>query len=554
MRAERTRHRPCALRSALCALITALLLTCAPHEHRPPPPPPRVLFIGLDGADWQLLDQYCADGTMPNLAALVRSGDKRVLLTQHPPLSPLVWTTMMTGVSPLEHRILDFTRFDPVTRTREAITSDERAVPAIWNMATAHGKKAGVFGMWATDPPEAINGMIVSDRAIHEECQRAVGSAQRAEEATDSARCALCAGRSDLMRRTECETEATHRAAREWIVKNQPDLAIVYFQGTDIVGHLFAPYMDDPRYRDIPRRYFARIDQIVGDYRDLATRLHATLVIASDHGFDWQTKRPPESSTAIATAAKWHRDEGILLRWSPRRQILPRITTTTLRVDQICPMLLGLLGLPSDVREYRRGWHRVAPAILPANRSATDAGRIAAATQREEIKKLTALGYIGASEPSQGPAGSTRTSASFNNEGVILRERKRDDEALVAFENALRVDPRSPTAMWNLSDLLHHLQRDRPRADALLDAAIEINPKEPRWLLARGRYALERHDCRAAREDFTHAIRLSPDNALLYASLGASEACLGHEAAAREAFRHSIALDPNQPEIARLLR
>ena len=497
---------------------------------------------------------------MPNLAGLVRTGDKRVLLTQHPPLSPLVWTTMMTGVSPLEHRILDFTRFDPVTRTREAITSDERAIPAIWNMATAHGKKTGVFGMWATDPPEAIDGTMVSDRAIHEECQRAVGSAQRAEEPTDSARCALCAARSDLMRRTECETEATHRAARDWITKNQPDLAIVYFQGTDIVGHLYAPFIDDPRYRDIPRRYFARIDQILGDYRDLATRLHATLVIASDHGFDWQTKRPPESSTAVATAAKWHRDEGIFLRWSPRRQILPRITTTTLRVDQICSMLLGLLHLPNDVHEYRRGWHRVAPAVVPANGSSTAAGRIAGATQSvgvtqsEEIKKLTALGYIGAGEPSQGPAGSTRTSASFNNEGIILREQKRDDEALVAFENALRVDPRSASAMWNLSELLHHLQRDRPRAGALLDAAIEIDPNEPRWLLARGRYSLERRDCRAAREDFAHAIRLSPDNALLYASLGTAEACLGHETAAREAFRHSIAIDPNQPEIARLLR
>ena len=85
-------------------------------------------------------------------------------MTQHPPLSPLVWTTMMTGVSPLEHRILDFTRFDPVTHAREPITSDERAVPAIWNMATSRGKSVGVFGMWATDPPEA--GVIASQSAI----------------------------------------------------------------------------------------------------------------------------------------------------------------------------------------------------------------------------------------------------------------------------------------------------------------------------------------------------------------------------------------------------
>lgn len=494
-------------------LLLAFLTTCAPPEHHQVPPPPRVLFIGLDGADWQLLDQYCADGTMPNLAALVRGGDKRVLLTQHPPLSPLVWTTMMTGVSPLEHRILDFTRFNPVTRTREPITRDERAVPAIWNMASAKGKRVGVFGMWATDPPEPMNGSIVSDRMIHAACPA-----------------------DDLWQRTECETEATHREAKEWIAKNQPDLAIVYFEGTDIAGHLFAP-------RGGNRAYFHRIDQIIGDYRDLARQLNATLILASDHGFDWNTKRPPESSTAAATAAKWHRDEGIFLRWSPHRQVLPALTTTTLRVDQICPMLLDLLHLPRDIHGYRRGWRKasVAPAPSPAVSS-------------EDIKKLTSLGYIGSAEPTQGPAGSTRTSGSYNNEGIILREQHRDDEALTAFENALRVDPHSASAMWNLSDLLHRLGRDRARADALLDAALEIDLNEPRWLLARGRYALERHDCAAARNDFTRAIPLSPDNALLLASLGAAEACLGHETAARDAFRRSLAIDPSQPEIARILR
>jgi tetratricopeptide (TPR) repeat protein len=448
---------------------------------------------------------------MPNLAALVRSGDKRVLLTQHPPLSPLVWTTMMTGVSPLQHRILDFTRFNPVTRMREPITSDERAVPAIWNMASAKGKKVGVFGMWATDPPESVNGIIVSDRQIHAQCSD-----------------------NNVWNRTECETAATLRVSKEWIAKNQPDLAIVYFQGTDIAGHLFAPSGGNPAY-------FRRVDdQIIAVYRDIAKRIGATLIIASDHGFDWNTKCPPESSTAVPTAAKWHRDEGIFLRWSPHRQLLPSITPTTLRVDQICPMLLDALKLPHDLDEYRRGWHRVAPPTSAANSS-------------EDVKKLTALGYIGSNEPTQGPAGTTRTSGSFNNEGVILREQHRDDEALTAFQNALRVDPLSASAMWNLSDLLRHLKRDPQRADALLDTAIEIDPKEPRWLLARGRYALERHDCAAAREDFTKAIPLQPDNALLYASLGAAEGCLGNEAAAREAFRHSLALDPNQPEIARLL-
>jgi tetratricopeptide (TPR) repeat protein len=493
-------------------LIAAILaLSCNRAEPRKATiaSAPRVIFVGLDGADWRLLDEYIGEGVMPNLGALVRGGEKRTLITQHPPLSPLVWTTMMTGVSPLEHRILDFTRFNPATHEREPITSDERAVPAIWNMATSRGKKVGVFGMWATDPREP--GVIQSDRDIRRQSAPTRGA---------------------LFEKTQQETELTHKLASEWIAKNEPDLAIVYFEGTDVVGHLFAPNTNDP-----VRAYFARIDQIVGDYRDLATKLGATLVIASDHGFDWRTPRAQESGTAIATAAKWHRDEGVFLRWSPHRRILPRIGTASIRVDAICALLLDLLKLPRDVREYRRGWQRVAPQSSPAS--------------NEEIAKLTALGYIGAGEPTRGTSNDTRTPGSYNNEGLILRAVHRDDEAIAAFEHALRVDPKSASAMWNLSDLLHHAKRDLKRADALLDEAIKLNSNEPRWQLARGRYALERNDCKSARDDFRRAAQLSPNDPLAFAALGTAESCLGNEVAASDAFRRSLALDPNQPELRR---
>ena len=123
-----------------------------------------MIFIGLDGADWSLLDQYASRGVMPTLARLVAEGASGTLKTIHPPLSPLIWTTMMTGTSPLDHRILDFLRVNPVSHQREPITSDERKVPAIWNMATAGGKKVGALGFWATYPAESVNGLMVSDR------------------------------------------------------------------------------------------------------------------------------------------------------------------------------------------------------------------------------------------------------------------------------------------------------------------------------------------------------------------------------------------------------
>ncbi len=501
------------MKRTLAASAILLALTSCRHPERRPTPTvqARVLFIGLDGGDWQYLDRLMAEGAMPNLAGLVREGDRRTILTQHPPLSPLVWTTMMTGVSPLEHRILDFTRYNPITRTLEPITSDERAVPALWNMALQKGKRVDVFGMWATYPPES--GIILTDRE----------ASLHAKGATSS---------SDAYERVKVETEHIHDVAMRTIARDQPDLAIVYFEGTDAVGHLFAPSGD----QTTPRAYFRRIDQMLGDYRRLANELGATLVIASDHGFDWDAHHPAESGTNAVTAAKWHREEGILLSW-PRG----RLHTNVGSVTQIAPMLLDLLRLPNDVREYRRGYHRPAPA-------APESGS-------EEIAKLKALGYISAGDASRGPAGnSTRTAGSYNNEGLILREAKRDTDAEAAFEGALHVDPKNPAALWNLSDLLRHLGgRDDTRANALLDAAIDADPHQPRWLLTRGRYALENRNCKSALADFRRAQALMPNEAIVYTSIGLAAACLGDEQTASAAFNKSLALDPNQPELERFL-
>ncbi|HYM62795.1 MAG TPA: alkaline phosphatase family protein [Thermoanaerobaculia bacterium] len=599
----------------------------------------RVFFIGLDGADWQYLDRLIADGAMPNLGRLVREGDARVLVTQQPPLSPLVWTTMMTGVSPLEHRVLDFTRFNPANRIKEPITSDERAVPAVWNMATWGGRRVAVFGLWATYPAEEVDGLVVSDRLFSyqyaegetppgavfpksEEAwavrtragvERAIGydaihgyipSLDRAEYDALATRPDPFAQPVTALRRILIETELMHRLARERIAREAPELAIVYFQGTDAIGHLFAPYVaprlagiseaDFARYSGVPRAYFARIDAILGDWRKLAEEHDAELVIASDHGFLWAEGRTPVSSLAVATAGKWHREEGIYLQWSPRGVAEPSPShTKRAGVAQICSTLLALCGLPqgeglapaieapstSATVDYRRYYHRKPQA------SSSSAG------SNEAIAKLKALGYIGSAESSHAPADaqSTRTAGSFNNEGLILRSQARNDDAVRAFEGALRIDPHNASALWNLSDLLHALGRDAARSDALLiealkgglpdapgfviaraverskasspsvaiqllDSALSAAPNTPQFLLYRGRYKLQLHDCRTAAADFKSGIALAPQDAMLHASLGTAQLCLGDIAAARAALMRSLEINPQQPEVERALR
>lgn len=622
------------MKRLLSLLLAALaILSCgkpSPDERSAASRP--VLFIGLDGADWELLDLYIKNGTMPNLAALAREGQTGVLTTLQPPLSPLVWTTMMTGVGPLEHGILDFTRLNPATGAEEPITREERRVPAVWNMA----KSVAVFGMWATWPAEPVQGVMVADRFFsftsrdsqpppgivfppekeawareilkkvegetgYEELRAYLPWLERSEYERFAERSDPYAHPVSALRRILVETRAYDALARSWLDDELPDLTILYFQGTDTIGHIFAPYApprqeivtpeDFERYRRVPELYFGEIDRLLGTYRDWAAERKAVLMLASDHGFLWGRGRPAGLASAeAATAGRWHRDQGMYVLWGP--EIAPGERKAG-RVDQVCATMLSLLGLPPgrglagpalpgapvsrgepvEPVDYRAQWR---PAPVP---------RIQTQSGEEEVAKLRALGYLG-SQPRRKATG-TRTAASYNNEGLLLRQTGRDAEAARAFEHALTVDPDSPSALWNLSDLQFSADRDRSddlllgalkgglhdgaqrvleravrygregqvdRRLKLLDGALAARPAEPKLQLARGQTRFERQECRMALADFEEAARLAPGEAMAHNGVGLARLCLGDPQGAALAFRRSLSIDAAQPEIRRALQ
>jgi hypothetical protein len=155
----------------------------------------RLLVIGLDGADWDLMEPLLARGEMPNIAALRARGAWGRLRTFRPTLSPVVWTTMVTGKPPAQHGVTSFlvTRLagvdNPLPELRPVhgagfaalcewlrahgriaegpVTSSVRRVPAFWNLATLHGSRVSVLNWWATWPAETVLGHVVSERAYY---------------------------------------------------------------------------------------------------------------------------------------------------------------------------------------------------------------------------------------------------------------------------------------------------------------------------------------------------------------------------------------------------
>ena len=88
---------------------------------------------------------------------------------------------------------------------------------------------------------------------------------------------------------------------------------------------------------------------------------------------------------------------------------------------------------------------------------------------------------------------------------------------------------------------------------SLLDRALAAKPRETRFLLLRGRYRLQRHQCEKALWDFENAARFDPKNATAHASVGLARLCIGDGEDAAQAFRKSLEIDPDQPEIRRAL-
>jgi len=75
----------------------------------------KIVIIGLDGLEPSLAEKYMAEGKLPNLAKIKKEGSYARLQTTTPAISPVAWSSFMTGSEPSKHNIFDFLSRDPKT-------------------------------------------------------------------------------------------------------------------------------------------------------------------------------------------------------------------------------------------------------------------------------------------------------------------------------------------------------------------------------------------------------------------------------------------------------
>jgi predicted AlkP superfamily phosphohydrolase/phosphomutase len=110
--------------------------------------PGRVVVLGFDGVDSQIVEQMLAAGRLPNLAAVKERGGYSPLIPTVPAQTPVSWATFSTGLDPGGHEIFDFLKRDPSDLVPTFAVAEETSEPLFFgraNPAVAAAAVALVF-------------------------------------------------------------------------------------------------------------------------------------------------------------------------------------------------------------------------------------------------------------------------------------------------------------------------------------------------------------------------------------------------------------------------
>ena len=126
--------------------IAILLLSClvAVSCQRTPQlksPQQKLIILGFDGVDPDLLKDWMAAGHLPNIQKLSARGTFQKLDTTNPPESPVAWASFATGLNPGKHGIFDFLRRNPQTYYPEIALVNREPPRFLFNWIPIRGPK-----------------------------------------------------------------------------------------------------------------------------------------------------------------------------------------------------------------------------------------------------------------------------------------------------------------------------------------------------------------------------------------------------------------------------
>lgn len=491
----------------------------------------RVAVIGIDGADWDLIDELANDGRVPNLRALTRGGAAGSLQTIQPTVAPVVWTTAATGVPPDRHGIIDF------FVNNAPVDAYARRAPAVWEIAEGFGRNALVANWWTAWPPPPTDGLVVYDTptqhlpgAIYPQQleQKIVGARVPIETigydqvrrflnitASEYQQSVSSRNPSDpvnIMRDLLAKTWTDHRTALELYRQQAPTLTMIHYGGSDVVNHLGAPYHPPLRqgiraseyrkYWPLVANYYSELDRLIGEWMQVLSN-DTTVILVSAYGFEWGRDRPREVP-ASRTALSDHTNPGIFIAYG--NHVSPSRLGRTVSIYDIAPSILAILGLPEAAEMPGEIPPGVFTGIQPVESvrivsyneffGARPASTPARVNPQKYRQSLQAIGHVrdqnrpatASLEESPRPPATVAPEqwgryAYHNNRGIELRREGKMDEAIDEFQKAIDINPERPTPYLNMSMTLFDRQHYTAADNVFLQAVQKGLPNGDQWFV-----------------------------------------------------------------------
>jgi len=531
----------------------------------------RVAIFALDGADWELLTELSNDGRIPNIRALTQGGTSATLQTIQPTVSPLVWTSLATGLTPDRHGVIDFTD----RAANRPVDGGTRRAPALQDIAEAFGRKTLVVDWWTAWPPR-VDGAVTFDSpvvlmpdAVHPAALRArtapltvapesIGFAQVGRFVNITAQefetAVASGGPSDpvnILRDTLAKTWTDHRAGISLYQQRDPLLTMVSYEGTDTVNHLFAPYhppyregMSQTQYRKFwptVANYYSEIDRLIGEWMKVLPD-DTTVILVSAHGFRWGKNRP-WTQPAGRSALSDHRNPGVFVAYG--NHVAPSRASHVMSIFDVVPTVLSVLGLPksTEMQGNHAGWvfRDLAPvtSVRVVSYDEFFAGRATAgltADPQRYTRKLQAIGHLldpsllqpvfeDEDQPAQTatlPPEQWGAYAYWNNQGIELRKQGKHREAIETFQKAIDLNPSRPAPYLNMAMVLFERQQYTAADNVFIMAVQRGLPNAEKWFVDYAALYRSQNMTSRAIALLYRAKPILPHSALIAANLGSA--------------------------------
>ncbi|WP_222912789.1 alkaline phosphatase family protein [Natrinema sp. SYSU A 869] len=241
------------------------------------------ILVGLDGLDWDEIDNWINDSSLQTLSSLVDSGESSDLKSTHPPWTPCAWPSLLSGRNPGKHGVFDF--FTRDGNEKRLIERSDVDSPYLFEAADPHDLTSVVINYPVTHPvPEMENGAVVPGYLAQEDVSFHPGHLREEYEAEYDEYVIYPEYGTDDDTVSEYVDVARHRRDMAYFLDERYDwdLMAVQFQVTDSIFH----DLDD---RDEIRQVLEKVDEFVGDIIELGGD-DPSVFIASDHGmgdYEW---------------------------------------------------------------------------------------------------------------------------------------------------------------------------------------------------------------------------------------------------------------------------